>query len=910
VVGTPLYCPRFIGRESELSALAGLARRTAAGETVFAFVSGDAGAGKTRLIEELRRHLPRGMRGVRGTCMEYAPSPMGSVLDILAALEAESGSAAPIAPTGDDPVDKRRLFDRVTAALQRAGSTRPFAMIVDDAHWADSATIELLQFLIGTLQGTRVLLVVVYRTDEIAESHPLHALVARATRARNVQHIELEPLSPASIHELIDATLPENVPLSAESLRDVRRRSEGNPLFAEEFLKSAVDDVRVGRTRSILPPTLRGLLLERLGRLAAEHMRLLEIAALIGRRFSAPFLARIGGCEPPALASFLRLAVDEHFLVEDEADPGWFTFRHALTRDTILSGMLAMHTRAMHVEIAQAIERETDRDTRVVELSDHYWRAAWFAECAEYAERAGDLAKMRHAYAEAAEQYERAIACGNGGERTLVDLHEKAASAYASLGGPQKVLEHLDVAVAYYTAVGDTGRFVEVSLDLALAYRRTAQMERAFAVLRRASDLSKAGGNARLLFRSAAQLAHLYTLAEQWTEVETRLADAEPHLEAAEPHHAVRYYVSLAMLHLSRYALDEWRRASEQATSIARAHGDPTLIAFALTSYGVNARKVAQFEVALAAFREAAETGRTYGVLYIAAFARLGYINVLYLFGRLTAARDELLDVLAELHESMTIRILIAQFGVALSIALRDENLFHRCYSSDVLEAAFSTNEPIQFAPLAAAIAEHRLASGDEPGAAALLDRMLAALPPGWGDCEVLVPVAICCSQGDVARARERFDVPGSPAENPYVAACRELFDGYAAARFGDREKKQRHGRTAAKLLRQLAMPLLEAEAFELAEQSTKAVALCETIGALRPARRLGPQSARRTSAAQLTAREREVVDLALSGLTNRAIADDLSLSERTVEAHLAASYRKLGVRSRAELVNVLARKP
>jgi DNA-binding CsgD family transcriptional regulator len=912
VVRTPLYCPRLVGRDRELSALTDLARRAAAGESVFAFVSGDAGAGKTRLIEELRRNLPRGMRGLYGMCMQYAPSPMGSVLDIIAALDAERGPPAAgmqiVAPTGDDPVDKRRLFERVTEALRSAGSRRPFTMIVDDAHWADSATLELLQFLIGTLHGARVLVVIAYRTDEVAETHPLHALIARATRARSVAHIELERLSHAQIHELIDATLPLSLSASPESLREVRDRSEGNPLFAEEFLKTLVDGMRVGETHTTLPVTLRGLLLDRLQRLAPEDLRLLEIAALIGRRFSAAFLARIADRDPHSLTTFLRHAIDEHFLMEDASEAGWLTFRHALTRDTILSRVLAVQAREMHIGIAQEIEREPDRDARVIELADHYWRAACFTECAPYAEKAGDLAKRRHAYAEAAELYERALACGAADEHGLVVLHEKVAAAYASLGNAQKVLDHLDVAVAYYTAHRDMGRLVEVYLDQALAFRRTAQTERAFAVLRRAAELSSDSENDKLLFKSAAQLAQLHTLAEAWPEVEAQLRDAEPRLAAADPRDAVRFYIARAAVHLAKYELDGWRRDSERATSAARSHGDPILIAFALTSFGVGARKVGQFSLALASFGEAVEVGRPYGVLYIVTFARLVRLNVLYLTGDIAGSRNELLDVLAELPESVTLRILIAQFGIALSIALRDETLFRRCYAAEVLEAAFSTNEPIQYAPLAATLAEYHLSGGDEGAAVALLERMLAALPEGWDDCEVLLPVAVCCSQADVKRARARFDAARSRARNPFVEACRELFDAYAAARFGSRDTKLRHAQAAADLLQRLGLPLLEAEAYEVAEQAARAVALCETIGALRLPRRLGPQSPRRSVATQLTAREREVVELALSRLSNSAIAHELSLSERTVEAHLAAAYRKLGVRSRGELLSVFAR--
>ena len=914
LVTTSLYCPRFIGRERELAALTEAARRAAAGHGAIAFVSGDAGAGKTRTIDELCRRLPRGMRCYRAVCLEYAPAPLGPILDILADLEAERG--APVGgtrfagPTGDDPADKRRLFERVAAALRAAGTLEPFAMVIDDAHWSDTVTLELLHFLIGTLDDARVLIIVAYRTDELTETHGLSALIGRAARSRSVQRIELQPLSPAHIHELIDATLPKNVHVSAESRRGIRDRSEGNPLFAEEFLKAVVDDERFGDTRQALPESLRSLLHERLRRLDPADIRLLEIAALIGRRFGAAFLARLGGRDAGSLQPFLRTAIDEHFLIEDAAEPGCFTFRHALTRDTILDGMLAMDARAMHLVIAQQIEREPDRDERIVELAEHYWRAAAFVECAANAEPAGDLAKARHAYAEAAELYERALACGAADERGLVALHEKAASSYGSLGVPHKSLEHLQVAVEYYTATGDTARLVASYLELAFALRRAGDTEQESAVLRRAAALSEEIGDEKLLLRSTAQLAIVHAAAEEWSAVETDMRAAEPIRRHAEPPDEIRLLTSSAFLHLAKDELDAWQDNFERAAAIARSYGDPGLVALSLTSYAVGARKLARFDIALAAFREAAATGRTYGPTYLATFARLGYANVLYLTGELIASRAEMLDILGDVHQSTPIRILIAQFGVALAIALRDDALAERCHAAELLDAAFATNEPIQYAPLAATVAEYHLASGKDDAAVSLLERMLEALPDGWSDCEVLLPVAVCCSEASVERARTRLDHAAAAAQNPFADAYRELFEAYAAARFGSRERKMVHAKSAAALLRKLRMPLLEAEAFELAEQPARSVAICETIGARRLPRRIGPRPKRRSSTTHLTTREREIVDVALRGLPNSAIADELSLSERTVEAHLAAAYRKLGVRSRGELISVLRSNP
>ncbi len=405
------------------------------------------------------------------------------------------------------------------------------------------------------------------------------------------------------------------------------------------------------------------------------------------------------------------------------------------------------------------------------------------------------------------------------------------------------------------------------------------------------------------------QLALLHALAEEWAEVEAALHAAEPAIPHAGSRDAVRFYSARAALRLAKHELDGWQRDSELAAGIARAHGDPTLVAFALTSYGVDARKLARFDLASASFREAAEAGSAYGPLYGVTFARLGYANVLYLTGR--AARGARARC-STCSPTCTSRRRFASSSrssaIALAIALRDETLFGRCYAPDVLEAAFSTNEPIQYAPLAATVAEHHLANGDEAAAVALLERMLAALPDGWSDCEVLLP-SRCAARRPMSSARARVSttVP-TPRATRSSDAYRELFDAYAAARFGTRDAKLRHAKTAAALLHRLGMPLLEAEAYELAEEPARAVALCETIGALRLPRRLGPRSQRRATATQLTAREREVVDVALRGMSNSAIADELSLSERTVEAHLAAAYRKLGVRSRGELVSVLGR--
>ncbi len=908
MVRTPLYCVRFIGRELELAALHDLAARAVSGAGALAIVSGEAGIGKTRLLGELVRRLPRALACFRSACLDYAASPIGPIAEIDAALAAQTPAAGGrvAIPGGDDPGDKRRLFAQISARFRAAAAVRPFVMILDDLHWADTATLELVDFLARALADAPVLIVVAYRSDELDELHPVHALIVRLARLHSARCVELRPLDRAQTHELIVTTVPKDGTVSHESLCDVRDKSEGNPLFAEELLKAVVDRDRSGETDTALPMSLRGLLLERVRKLSPDHLRLLGIAALIGRRFGADFLGRVSGAAGSALETFLRAAVDAHFLVEDAADPDRFAFRHALVRETVLASLLAMQARAMHRWIAEELEREPNRDARVAELADHTWHGGLFARCAAYSQRAGDALQAHHAHAEAAEQYERALACGVDDERRLVALHEAAAASYASSGAAHEALEHLLVPAAYYESAGDFGKLVETYLAQALAFRRTAQTARAFEVLRQAAELGRDHGDGRLRFAIAVQLGQLHALAERWGEVETNLREAEAHAGAAVPRDQVRFHTSRAALCLAKDDRAGWRSDSEAAVRIAWSQGDPTLVALALTNYGVDARKLGEFDLALASFAEATHAGRAHGPLYNVTFAKLGHANVLYLTGRLSAARAELLDVLADFPEPQTLRILVAQIGIALAVALRDEELFGRCFTAEVLETAFATAEPIQFAPLAAALAEKHLADGDGERARAVLSRMVRSLPDEWDECEALLPVAVCSSRAEVERARRLLRTTRERTTNRFARACWLLFGAYAEARFGTRAAKLREARQAAAAFHRLGLALFEAEAYELAEQGPRALAICERIGARRLPRRLGATKPRRSGETHLTARERQVVDLVRRKLSNGAVADELGVSERTVEAHLAAVYRKLGVRSRGELISVL----
>ena len=300
--------------------------------------------------------------------------------------------------------------------------------------------------------------------------------------------------------------------------------------------------------------------------------------------------------------------------MEDAGEPGCFAFRHALTRDTIVDGVLAMHARAMHLLIAREIEREPDRDGRVVELAEHYWRAAAFSECAAHAQTAGDVAKARHAYAEAAELYERSLACGVADQHGLVVLHEKAASAYASLGAPQKVLDHLDVAVAHYTATGELDAARRgVSRPRAGVAAHRADGTRVRRAARRRRD--ERGQRKRPPPAQERRAARADERASRNTGTSSK-----PHLRAAEPLLAIAGTARCgAVPHVPRGAAPRATRArrlaarlaSEPPTSRGRTATRRSSRSPSPTTASTRARS-RTFDDAAAAFREVIDIGRTH----------------------------------------------------------------------------------------------------------------------------------------------------------------------------------------------------------------------------------------------------------------------------------------------------------
>ncbi|GAA2204676.1 hypothetical protein GCM10009850_004860 [Nonomuraea monospora] len=380
--------PLFVGRARELAALGDALVRSRAGASSTVLVGGEAGVGKTRLIKEFVEHRADGALVLVGGCLELGTeglpfAPFTAVLrglvrelgrDAVAAL-VPGGNARGLArllpefgePGKDGPEARARLFEQVLGLLERLAEERPVVLIVEDAHWADRSTRDLLTFLVRYQRtAARLLLVVTYRTDELHRNHPLRPLLAELGRVEWVTRSELRRLTRKEAVALAAGIL-EREP-STVDMDLIYARSEGNPLFVEALLNECGGG-------EALPESLRDLLLASVERLPEETQELLRVASAGGQRIEHALLSAVAGLDENALSRALRPAVAGNVLVVDGEG---YSFRHALIREALHDDLLPGEHVRLHTRYAEALERDLSilpAPRGAIELA-HHWHSA------------------------------------------------------------------------------------------------------------------------------------------------------------------------------------------------------------------------------------------------------------------------------------------------------------------------------------------------------------------------------------------------------------------------------------------------------------------------------------------------------------------------------------------------------
>ena len=350
----------FVGRKREFGELERALDATRAGNGTTVLVSGEAGIGKTRLASELgNRARDAGFEVLLGRSIDL----VGTELPFQPFVEALRPLGEPRQADEQAPASQLRVFENALALVTDRATAAPVMLVLEDLHWADSSTLDLVVFFAHNLDERPVLLLGTYRADEPDSAERMRRLAEGVRHSGSALVLELGPLQPDELTTLLEARTQTS--LSAAEANTIVARSEGNPFFAEELLAAA------GGSGAGLGRDLRDLLLRRVARLDQSTQSMLRLAAVAGRDVGYPLLQALAGMPEPGVRESLRQAVDHGVLVADQASCS-FRFRHALLAETMYATILPGEREELHARLADALVRD---GAPAAEVAPH-WAAA------------------------------------------------------------------------------------------------------------------------------------------------------------------------------------------------------------------------------------------------------------------------------------------------------------------------------------------------------------------------------------------------------------------------------------------------------------------------------------------------------------------------------------------------------
>ncbi|HET7037232.1 MAG TPA: AAA family ATPase [Thermomicrobiaceae bacterium] len=958
-----------MGRQQEQGLLRQRLDQMLAGRGGVVLVGGEAGIGKTMLVEDLSVQAEEaGALALWGHAYDLSVTPpYGPWLELLHGYSERDG-LPPLPPFVDDLAataalgSQERLFAAVRDFFQAVAARQPLLLILEDQHWGDEVSLELLRSLARQIAQCRLLVVVTYRSDELRRQHPLYARLPVLVRETQATRLEVRPLLDAAHHLLLRTRYQLSEADDSRLAHYLVQHAEGNPLYAGELLRTleeqgvllpADDGWQLGNLAQVrVPPLLRQVIDMRVERLGDAARELLAAAAVIGQTVPYGLWQAVSGADEATLAAAVERAAAAR-LLEEFGDGSRARFVHALIREALYQGIVPSRRRRLHRLAGESLAALPEPDADAVA---HHFRMAGDERAADWLIAAGERAERAYAWMTAAERFEAALPF--------------LATQRAGVGAGQRgwllyrlaVLRRFGDAPRSVVALEEAGRLATEAGDTALA---------AYALVMGGHVRCLAGDLARGIAELEAGIAAVAALpaAEHarrdvmdfvepttgastlvyWLPVVGRLAEAralgEEHVAtsgARDAQGVVRApYVDAFFGLGDLYAcLGEPRRA-RQAFDDARAGYDAldyfhqsytvlmnvlhyVIVPYHADDLAVRRRVTAEAERGAARVRDirgALPSGIEH--LPLMAVEATGWDEARRLAGwaagRPAAEEWATAAVGAVLLARGDVDPLGPLIAQALPLGPNSEPGFAYFQSAVALQRAAAT--------LA-------LRAGDLPVARAWLtahDRWLAWSGSVLGQAEgASLWAKYFQHAGDAGQARRHAEQALAHASAPrqplaLLAAQRLLGQIETdARRFGAAEARLQASLTLAQSCQapfERALTLLEIARLRLAQGKPDAArallgevrAICEPLGARPALAQVAALEARLATSRQtrpfgLSERELEVLRRVAQGLTDAQIAGELFISRRTVTSHLTSILNKLGVSSRAAAVAVAAR--
>jgi DNA-binding CsgD family transcriptional regulator len=877
---------------------------------------------------------------------------------LLPGLVPLSSGETPLQPF-DPEQEKRRLFVALIEFFTGLTAKQPVLLIIEDLHWSDETSLEFLHTLARRGVDHPLLLVLTYRNDEM---HPgLSNWLAQLDREHLAQEFVLTPLSRSELDVMLRAIFDQPSPAPTSTLDAIYELTEGNPFFIEEILKSLITAGAMFSAREMwegqpsnelpIPRSVQGAVQQRLDHVSDAARQVATLAAVAGRRFDFALLQRITQSDEPELLRLMKELIAAQLVVEESEEQ--FAFRHALTREAIYRQLLLRERKALHRMIAETIEQlfAPGLDAHLTELAYHFYEAGAWEQALAYAQRAGERAQVLYVPRVAIEQFTRALkATHHVAAAPLAQLYRLRGQAYETLGEFEHARSDYERAIHAAQDAHDGQMQWQAVMDLGFLWA--------------GRDYERAGAFFREAVRLAQQLedptlhAHSLNRLGNWLvnigQVEEGLEAHQQALEVFERQHdragMAETFDLLGQAMAWNGNLVKGAQQHGRAIALFRLLGDKKSLISTLPNANMNScpalaeavfvvvREVAECERDLA---EAALLARQIDWPAGEAYAELSTGLLLASFGQFgrgLAHAHKGLQMAIEIEHQQWILGAHSILGHIYALMLESALALH------YLDAGLPLAEQLGSAWWIGSIGVCQALAYLLEGQRKQAEARLRAVMPREQEPRTLTERRLAWTWGELAFAQgepqsalqiaERLiaSAPGEIRSQPIprllklkgeaLIALKRLNE---AAQALEEAKRGALERREAPLLWQIHCSLgrvyrllkREQEASNALVAAREGIqSLAQTIDnielrehflqrALASLPKEKPTSSRRAAAEKyggLTAREREVAALIAEGKSNREIADQLIVSERTVESHVANILFKLGFASRAQV--------
>jgi predicted ATPase/DNA-binding CsgD family transcriptional regulator len=977
----------LIGRNQELNTLEQALGDVSRGIGRCLLLTGEAGIGKSRLVEELKHQAASEKFTIlQGNCFEqnlsfpyapwidalrayFAPLDATQIKKLLGPLAPEFMKLLPElawlipylqpSPSLEPLAEKYRLFESFTRLVSSLSSSNPVLFILEDLHWGDALSLELVQYFVRRLQQQPLMLIGTYRSEEL--SPHLVRLLSELNRERLIQEIGLKSLNRDEVEQMARALLKTQPPIPSSFVDAVMALTDGNPFFVEEILKDLMEEGHIDellRQKSLdelpVPHSIQRMVQQRVEQLPETTRRILICASVIGQRFDFGLLQETTAQSEQDLLQALKESISANLIVQESADQ--FAFKHALTHDAVYSMLMLRESKALHRTVGEALERLAGRriDALAAQLAYHFYQAGVWQKAMEYSRHAGEQAQALYAPREAITHFTRAIdAARQSGISPPRSSMRDRAQAYEVLGDFDRARSDYEIALELARQGLQRADEWQSLIDLGFLWQ-SRDLVRAGEYFERGHDLARSLEENALIAQSLTHIGHWHVHGGQPREA---LSDHQQALELFRELNDRRGMAqTLELLGLDSYVLGEVVQGAaycEEAVPILRALDDRQGLVNTLTTLCMRPRFDTEVLGEIDLYQLVKQSGTALEIARSCDYP-VGEAGALHEGAVCLCRAGEYGQGLEYLRHALSIAEEIDHRELLVSV--------HHAWGSELYLGLLAFAEAREHLETARTAAQERGSLGltyfvtarlatscilqnDLARAQALLDGILQAdLPDVRGMTSLLRSCWVARAElelalGNPARALEIIGrllastanlAQYGPQSVPRLSQLRgqalvtlgrieEAVAEFQGAQTVAQNQGQRPmlwrlhadlGNAYRALSRHadaesefsLARTIIQDLAGSLPEGTLRNNFVKQALAMIPVTPALTPRQAAMKEFSGLTEREREVAALIAQGKSNREIAEMLVVTVRTIEAHITRILDKLGFKSRTEI--------